>query len=594
MHSMRGIQTAKTIGIGGILALNIFLFIPITLYIGNYQEITVSFTSIISLYLKPAIFLIALLALLGIVLRHNTFTRYLAVLAMICILLWLQGNLLVWDYGLLDGSSIDWNEDAWRGWLDVGIWIIAITFSVIANNRISKIIIRTAIVIFFLQLSLTLFTSIQNTNKFEKTAKQGQDTEALSEIYKFSSEKNVLHIIADGFQSDIFEELVSNTNEGNQFSNTLDGFVFFKENLGAFPYTHMSIPAILSGKIYKNHMPRDTYLTETMGGKTILNEAHRAGYKVDLAVPASLAHIYTRGKFDNAYHVPKNHHISPQQYDTYFAAKLFDLTLFRLAPHFLKKFIYNDQKWLFQSMLSNKKYMGLRFFSHTAFLNQLRNNMSVDRTVPTYKYIHLMLSHNPMVTNEKCEYAGRTLPTIRANVKTQSRCGLTELTLLLEKMKSLNIYDNTTIIIMADHGAWVRPKGLKGQAYPNGSYEIKGNNGTSNRILYTFIAQALPLMAIKPFNASGALRTSNALSSITDTPSTIADLLDLDTEFTGRSLFNLSDENRTRKYHTYKYKRSEWTDEYLSPIQEIIVNKSVYDTNNWQVGERFSSNIAAE
>jgi len=582
MRRVRELQAVKSIGLSTVLVLNIFLFIPFTLYVGNFNEFTVSMSSILGAYLRPIIFFIAVFTLFGILLNSTAFPRYMAILAVTSILLWLQGNLMVWEYGLLDGRSIDWSKDTWRGWVDLGIWASALTFALFSGHRTGRLIIRSAVVVFSLQIALVLFMSIQSAQAFSDKPQIKHTGDSPNEIYRFSSRENVLHIIADGFQSDIFEEIVNDGKDGDRFSKALDGFVFFKENMGVFPLTHMTVPAILSGKIYKNHMPRDEFLEEAIGGKTILNEAHRSGYEVDLAVPASLAHMYTKSHSTNTYMVPANKHVTSSDYIVYDAAKLFDLALFRLLPHFLKKHVYNDQLWLTQSLLSDKKYMGLRFFSHNAFLRQLRDNMTVDREAPVYKLVHLMLSHNPMVANENCEYAGQVLPTVRETVKIQARCSLVELVLLLEKMKDLGIYDDATIILMADHGAWVSPKGLRGQAGsgPDGKYTAFMN--------HTIVAMALPLMAIKPPNASGPMKTSLAFSSIIDTPTTIASIIGLDAGFGGRSVFDVPiGEPRERRHYSYQYDRSEWKAEYLAPIQEFIVTGSAFDSAAWQFGDQF-------
>lgn len=580
----REMQTVKAMGLGAILASHIFLFAPFTLYVGNVDEFTVSLTTILSFYLRPAIFLIAAFGLVGAVLSTSVFRRYLVLLAALSVLLWLQGNLLVWEYGLLDGRRIDWTAGAWRGWVDLGVWMGVLLLAVCFHRRIGKPVIYLAVASFSLQLTLSVLTGIQNAPMLVEKSETKASVDALGEIYRFSSHKNVVHIIADGFQSDVFEEIINDDEDGARFASALKGFVFFKDNIGAFPYTHMSVPAILSGEIYRNHIPRDEFLNKTLGGKTILNAVHSAGYEVDIAAAAgTIFHMYTKGSYTNAYIVSSSHHVSAREYEISDAAELFDLALFRLTPHFLKRYVYNDQLWLVQSLLSDSEYMRLRFFAHIAFLRQLQENMSADRSTAVYKLLHVMLSHNPMVANENCEYAGRVLPTVRATVKIQARCGLAEVVGVLERMKALGIYDDATIVLMADHGAWVPPSGLKGRLQPDGKSVVMMDPTT--------VAMALPLMAIKPPGASGALQISMAPSSIVDTPATIASVLGLNAEFDGASAFDLRpDELRERRYYAYEYRRSEWTAQYLTPIQEFIVRGSVLDSAAWRRGDRFLPN----
>jgi len=205
--------------------------------------------------------------------------------------------------------------------------------------------------------------------------------------------------------------------------------------------------------------------------------------------------------------------------------------------------------------------------------------MSVDRDASVYKYVHLMLSHNPMVTTADCEYAG-VLPSIRDNIISQARCGLIEVVRLLEKMKELGIYNDATIVLQADHGVWVAPRGL----------ELKAGAGDKNRFIVhpASVGEALPLMAVKLPHASGSIETSLVYSSITDTPATIASVMGLDSDFDGRSIFDLAPgEARERKHYIYEYLRSEWKADYLAPMQEYVVNGSAYNSATWRKTDKY-------
>ena len=187
------------------------------------------------------------------------------------------------------------------------------------------------------------------------------------------------------------------------------------------------------------------------------------------------------------------------------------------------------------------------------------------------------------------KYAGRVLPTIRSTVMTQAKCSLGEVINLLEKMKDLGIYDDALIILMADHVAWVSPRGLIGQRLPGGATDV--------RHFPTIVAMALPLMAIKPPGASGDLHLSVAPSWIIDTPATVASVLGLDEHFNGRSAFDLRPEEiRERSLYFYRYQRSDWkTDrQYLSPIQEYVVKGSAFHSSDWKPGDRYLPNGIVE
>jgi len=575
MRSVREKQVVVSLGLGLILAAYLFLLMPFTIYVGNINEFQASFGAILGVEFKAILFLVAALCLVGMLLPARYFTAYKTLLATISILFWLQGSLLVWDYGPLDGRAIDWMEDAWRGWIDLGIWLLAVIVALVAHRRIVQHAIRIAVILFLLQL-LVFFTNLfNNSAELSKESEVSNSEQSLKKLYRFSSQKNVVQIIADGFQSDIFEDIIREGGEGEQITSALEGFTFFRENLGVFPYTHMTVPAILSGKIYRNDMPIPDFQDKTIGAGSILDAAYDAGYEVDLAVPSGLEFMYRKSRNADVYPVPGQIRSTRAEIVINDTARLLDLVLFRLSPHFVKKYVYNDQFWLLQQLLSDEKYKGFSFFAHTAFLKDLRENMVADRQRPVYKLLHLMLSHRPMVTNPQCGFAGQVLRTVRSTVTSQARCGLREVIKLFEAMKRLGIYNDALIILMADHGAWVTPRRLKAKLSSDGkSYTM---------INPSVMALALPLLAIKRPNESGALKISDAPTWIVDTSATIADVLGLDAKFNGRSVFKLpQDEKRERRFFFYDYKSSEWTDKYLGHIHEFTVNGNGVDSGSWR------------
>ena len=214
------------------------------------------------------------------------------------------------------------------------------------------------------------------------------------------------------------------------------------------------------------------------------------------------------------------------------------------------------------------------------FLRDLNQNISADRERPVYKLLHLMLSHNPMITTNSCEYAGGVLPTVRETVIVQAGCGLAEVIRLLEQMKRLGIYDDATIILMADHGAWVPPSRLRVKRNAAGQPVASINP--------SIVALAAPLLAIKEAGASGPLRISTAPTWVPDIAPTIASLGGFTANYPGPSALDIApDVDRERPFYYYQYSRGEWTADYLSPIREFIIKGSVFDTSAWHRSARF-------
>ena len=559
--------------LAAIVGFNFFFFTPINLYLGNINEFSSSFINIIQWLLIATFLCILILGLISLVCKKNLKYRYSVFLAAIGILIWLQSNIFVWDYGLLDGRNIDWSVSSWRGWLDLTVWISILTVSIVFYKKIGRIFIISAVLLFIIQLLSVSYETVRNLDKITITQKK-QGGNKLKNLANFSPKKNVLHLILDGFQADVFENLINLDGLGKYYRKNFSGFVFYNEALGIFPYTRFAVPAFLTGKVYKNNMVKNDFIVSALKGKSILNAAYKSGYEVDLASEPYFEKLYRSGHHNYSYIIPGN---SQENFLIDNVTKLIDLALFRIAPHFLKRYIYNKQNWFLNTYFRGDVRMQHRFFSHSYFIDRLINNMQNSRRAPVYKYIHIMNTHNPMVLNADCSYAGSAIATNRITLTIQSKCTLDLITRLISRMKELNVYDNTLIIMHADHGGWVRPYRFRGQ--------IVTKDG--KKIPPWAAALASPLIAIKLPNASGPLRTSSAFASLLDIPDTISDALSLGEKFDGRSILKLKPgQRRSRKFYFYYWQRDAWEAKYTSPIYEFTIDGSLYDTR-WKPGRVF-------
>ena len=89
---------------------NIFFFGPFTIYQGNINEFAIHFISIIKYFLYPSLILFSILSAFGALLPEGFHKRYVSILFILGILLWLQGNVFVWNYGVLGKGDIDWTK----------------------------------------------------------------------------------------------------------------------------------------------------------------------------------------------------------------------------------------------------------------------------------------------------------------------------------------------------------------------------------------------------------------------------------------------------------------------------------------------------
>lgn len=558
-----------------VLAMNLFVLTPLSIYLGNSGEFITPLEKLLGWWALPAIAGLLALVIVGIVIPINWQRRYLVLLANLSLLIWFQSSLLVWDYGLLDGRNIEWASFVWRGWIDTAIWVLVIAAGLVFSRRFFPLAAQAAVLLFLVQAAQLLYGiySIHNQNAVEA---QIEPLNTIKNIANFSPEGNVLHVVLDGFQSDIFDELIRNQQIGAEYRQSLPGFTFYRQTLGVFPYTRFSVPAFLAGQIYKNEQPKDQFIAEAIVGESLFKVVNSVGIELDIASQEYWVPFYVMAGVTNSYVIPEGGHGTAFEFRLANTAKLIDLALFRVAPHFLKQKIYDNQRWLLTPMLMDTDYLQFLYFSHTRFLKEVTASISSNRNSPTYKYLHVMNTHNPMVVDQECHYAGGALQTTRTTLLMQSKCTLDTMVVLFDKMKQQGVYENTLIIIHGDHGGWVPHRGYQPQLV-----------NRHQKIPFWAVSLGSPLLMIKPPGQRGEFSTSDKLASLADIPDSIADIMGWPHRFNSQSLLKLDgNEPRSRYFYNYYWQKDAWNTDFTGPIQKFEINGKHYETA-WEPKEIF-------
>jgi len=232
---------------------SLFVFGPVTIYTGNSSEFAVPLSAIIYTLLLPGLSFSAFLLLIGVLLPETAFRRYAAIMLAIGVLLWIQGNFIVWDYGLADGRGGNWNETMWRGWVDGALWLFLLLTSLIYFRQVYRISTIISVVVMSVQIVAFIFGYFQTIGNPKHDERVGKQLTAKDALFSFSSKQNVIHIILDELQSNVFDDIINS--DIKRYSQELEGFTYFRNTVGAFPTTQFSIPAIFSTKYYMNDIP---------------------------------------------------------------------------------------------------------------------------------------------------------------------------------------------------------------------------------------------------------------------------------------------------------------------------------------------------
>lgn len=540
--------------------LQLLLFGPHTLYSSNLQEFSAPFWAL-ALHLAPVLLgLAAALAIVGAVLPARVFPYYAVGLVAIGIVVWAQGNLMVGDYGVLNGEAIEWSGHSWRNRYELALWGTVPLVAVVFARRLLSTAVFASRVVIALQVGLLVYTTVR-ADPEERPKWEG----APRAIFDVSSTQNVFHFVLDGFQSDAFGDILEA--DRAEMDRRFAGFTFFSNHLGAFPTTIVSIPAMLTGSVYRNQEPMRRFIAKEFRRASLFRVMRARGYQVDVVSGLS----YDRSAATNYFRLPAPY-VTYRAYTRFAGWQLADLALFRHAPHVLKPWIYNDQSWRLQTTFGDSEYTAARRYGPVngqAFLADYTARMRMGGTKPAYKYLHVAIPHWPVSVDATCEYIGaRSLR--RPNYTDQARCALRRVGELLDRLRELGLYDKSLILITSDHGVALPPEGFSGD---------RDMFGTP---LSALSGSALALLVVKPPDSTGPVRVSEAPSAISDIPATIAGTLGLKHPFGGTSALELDERvPRPRQFASYPWSSALWEADFFPFMDVFTVMGRPTDGSAW-------------
>ncbi len=410
---------------------------------------------------------------------------------------------------------------------------------------------------------------------FAEISRQHADVESIS---RFSREENVLHIVFDGFQSGLFQDIID---KDRMIASELKGFLYFPDTVTASEVTQLSFAAFLSGQEYSNNEPMSSYLFNNglrrMGTakplqqpSNILEAASDTGFQVEVATPFVLLEeqeFYSQFFFIQR---PYNSEVNHRRTIGYQASFILDLILFRSAPKILKGFVYNKGLWRFSRLSNPNPGMDFNHHASIGFLEDVTTNLSLSQQPRIYKLFHLITPHAPFVTNQNCRFSGEELDRDYANIYNQARCALLQFVRLLNQLKRFGIYDSATILVHGDHGIRLPfPEFEKG---PDDDSALPRPIGNSN-----------PLLLIKPPGGKGPLATIDAEISLTDIPKTMSALLQLNAYYDGVDFINEKPKNRVRRYfHTRQSRINAGRDDRFLNWNEYEISGPVRKRASWR------------
>ena len=604
---MRKLSSAILVAL--LFSCTLALFGPAQMFLTNSLEFNFSFSQLLP-FLGIVAFGIFLLLALFLVLLPNRFSlheRGVAVVFTLGLLLWFQGNFLVWKYGLLNGHEIDWGKKVVFGLIDTPLWIACLFLAAYSPAFFYRRVKALSLLLLSIQLLVTAFFFI-NQPELPSFKKFQIIT---NNKYDFSKRKNVIILVLDSFQSDVFQEVID---RDPSYKDYFRDFTYFRNTTGGFPSTYAAVPFMLTSQYYNNTQPMQSFVADAyLSPSSIPHQLLKRGWEVDF-FPTVMKSVF----FDPS--VISNIRSSKRKLNTAKVAYLLDLTLFRFLPHFLKRVIHNDENWflirwgrqidkadlLFEDdnddakesavkaspknrkarrlspyrrrlrrleALLTKKSGPVKFDAQ--FVLSFLKSAEVKNDKNVFKFYHLRGIHEPIRMNANLETVN--LPLNRPNLVDLARGELKLTHLFLEGLRELGVYENALIFVVGDHG---HPYGVHGLRLPASMIDRQAGSST---IPKGVLESGIPLLLVKLPGKQGDFAINDAPASMADIPATVFNELAIEQAGIGEPLFQIPAElPRERRFLYYYWNHSDWKNRYLPEIIEFHIHGNCWLSSSWQ------------
>lgn len=490
-----------------LLSVVIGLYAPFELYAVNRNDL---WYTIGDFWYMPVFCSVALLIgciTVGLLLPGRLRCIYEGIVSGIGFAAWMQGTFGVLEFGEMDGHAIAWNEYQAEFLVDGLLWLLCIGICMIVclskGERIRQILEGAAAFIsamLLFSLVLLLVPCIHEN----KANPNGYATE--KNLLNLSGNGDILVFLVDMTDEDFLEQMIAETPD---IAQSLDGFVYYSNMSACYAKTRWSIPYLFSGSWLRRGDPSEEVNEICEEERIYWDELQDKGYEFGLYTDNDLAPERMKENANN--YVKADFKITDKKK---FLVTLYQFVACKYAPDMVKPMV-----WLKGYEFEERKRLESEYSCWTCYNLTLRDAMEreqlqVTMEKPQYKFIHISGSHAPHSNDEYGERVAEDTDLITCTKGAFRLIGR-----YMEQMRDADVFDSSSIIIMADHGDH--------QGYPTS-----------------------PCFLVKQANSKGTLRESSVPVSHTDYMATVLELAGIAHEAYGRSVFDIQEkEVRERLYY---------------------------------------------
>ena len=422
---------------------SICLYGPYSLFFPNSEEFWFSLADFSTVVIPVSLIVLLVLIVISAVFpetkRHIVFKIFFG----ITLAMYVQGTYINISYGsgVQNGTEIVWsNYTGYAIWSSL-IWVVCLAVPFIVDLVVKKNDRK-----FYKAISAfaALLVAIQ-IPAFVSQAFSYQPTENKEffitdeNLFELSEDHSIVMFILDTMDEQYYQEYAD---AHPDIADELTGFVHYDNVATAGAHTIIGLPALLTGTPYTKSTVYSEYLHTVWSSPNLFSVLHDEGYKVS---------VYgdTMEFSDDATEYVENFvrgQVSVGSYPV-LAEKIYKMDMFKFMPHLLKRFFWYDSSEFAEAKSNEEEDYEIHAINDPLFYEKFRENefMINEDGKKVLQVYHLRGAHQPYAMDENAKETASTL-------KQQVAGSFNQIRRIIADLKDKNLYDKTTLLIMADHG----------------------------------------------------------------------------------------------------------------------------------------------
>lgn len=440
-----------------LLAFGLLIFVPWSVYFGNSLQMEFIFQDFVNWNLRLLTVSIIGLCIVLLLIPPVVSDYFVATIAGLGLCVYVQAMFMNQNLGTMDGLEPEWNKHLCFGIINLVIWgiiiLIPIILKIVLPSYFSKAVSMITAIILALELIATASMVVSakqsvwkhSTGFYEDGSKQ----------FQLSKKKNVVVFIFDNMGSGFMKKVFDDYPETRKM---LKDFIWYYDARSNYDRTFAGLHHELTGTLI--HIPAkhidEIYETSwsSPSAKSFYKQVRDAGYDTRLYSTFKKMLIGDQKCYHEYFSNIQKREVTPVIDEKRLHFCLMQMSGFSFAPYLLKRYFFYSFDFaenIVSYHLDDSSSLNDTIpISNDTFYEKLTlSGITTNSEKPVLAFYYTFGTHRPWIVNEKCQKAPKAF---KDPIPTTRSCFLI-VSEFIRLLKKNQIYDNTAICIVSDHGA---------------------------------------------------------------------------------------------------------------------------------------------